>query len=425
MHEVERTAANEWRDHWQIVIASMAGLSFAAVASASIGLFIEPLEREFDWSRAEVTLGLSIYALVAVPLSPFLGALIDRWGTRRLAVPGLLLTMSALASFSLANGSTAQWLGLWTVYSVLALAIRNIVWTTAVSSVFDQGRGLALAITLSGSAIAQIVAPVAAQRLIDGLGWREAYIWIALVWGGIALALIVPFFFDARDVERKRGSASGKAGAAKTHLPGLSPREALRNMALIRIGFSTLIVIITLSAISVHLVPILNERGIDRETAALMAALAGGFAILGKLATGWFYDCGIGGWITPVGMGLPSIAAGILVFAGGGLPLIVIAVCLIGYSNGAFIQVCAYLTGRYGGMQNFGKIFGVMASIIALGMGVGPVAGARIFDLAGNYLPLLLGAIPAAVLAAVLVSALGPYPDWTSAGAAGGKSQAT
>lgn len=405
-------AASEWREHWPLVLASMAGLSFAAIASASMGLFMEPLERDFGWSRAEVSAGLSIYALVAVPLSPFVGALIDRWGARRLAIPGMTLTAAAFAGFSLANGSTIQWLGLWTIYSVLALAIRNTVWTTAVSSVFDTARGLALALTLSGSAIAQILAPVAAQQLIDNLGWRDAYFWIGIIWGGIVLALILPFFFDARDARRQHKPAPNEARDNSVELPGLSPREAIRNFPLIKIALSTLIIIVTLSAISIHLVPILGERGISRESAALMAALAGGFAILGKVATGWLYDKGVRGWINAIGMGLPALAALLLVIAEGGLLLIVPAVMMIGYANGAVIQICAYLTGRYGGLRHYGKIFGVMASLIALGVGIGPVISGFIFDAAGDYRPLLTGAIPAALLAGALVLALGPYPAW-------------
>ena len=146
--------------------------------------------------------------------------------------------------------------------------------------------------------------------------------------------------------------------------------------------------------------------------AALMAAMAGGVAIVGKLSTGWLYDRGVGGWINVISMGLPAVAAAILVLGGTNLPLILLAVAIIGYSNGAFIQVCAYLTGRYGGIRNYGKIYGVMASMIALGLGVGPVISGLIYDASGGYGTLLVSAVPAAILGGILISALGPYPVW-------------
>jgi len=46
---------------------------------------------------------------------------------------------------------------------------------------------------------------------------------------------------------------------------------------------------------------------------------------------------------------------------------------VIGYTAGTNMQVCAYLTTRYGGMRNYGKIFGMIASLMALAGGLGPL----------------------------------------------------
>ena len=61
---------------------------------------------------------------------------------------------------------------------------------------------MALAATLSGAALAQTVAPLVAQRLIDGYGWRQAFRWMGLGWGVAVLLLILPFFFDALGLHR-------------------------------------------------------------------------------------------------------------------------------------------------------------------------------------------------------------------------------
>lgn len=412
MNTAPLSSSQEWRENWTLVLASMAGLSFIAIAGSSLGLFIEPLSREFGWSRAQISSGLTIYALIAVPLSPFVGAMVDRWGARRIGIPGMVLASLAFAGFSLANGSMIQWIGLWAIYSFVALAIRNTIWTAAVTSVFTSARGLALAFTLSGAAITQTLIPVVSQRLIDGLGWRSAYVWIGLGWGALVLILLVLFFYDARDSKRRQAATVTDQAAASTELPGLSPAEALRSAALIKIAVATLIALIILSGISVHLVPVLNERGISRETAALMAGLAGIMAIAGKLLTGWMQDRWTSGWINSLSLAAPAVSCLILLVSGSAIVPILLAVALIGYTNGAFIQVCAYLTGRYGGVRNYGRIFGVMASIIALAVGIGPMLSGLIFDLSGSYAPLLAGSIPCLIVSGLMVFALGPYPDW-------------
>jgi MFS family permease len=395
-----------------MVMAAVAGTSLGAVVTASAGLFIEPLSGEFGWSRAEISLGLSIYALVAVPFSPFVGALIDRWGSRRLAIPGVVLTATAFSAFSLANGSTAQWLGLWLFYAFVALAIKTTVWTAAVSSTFHSGRGLALGLVLSGSALSQTLAPVIAQTLIDNHGWRSAYLWMGLGWGGLTLALILLFFFDAND-RKRRVEPRADVAAARAALPGLTLAEACRDSSLLRIAAATLIMSFVLSAMTIHQVPLLTGKGITRESAALMAASAGLFAILGKTLTGWMLDRSTSGWIPGASLAIASVACLLLLTPA---PLLIphlVAVSLLGYCNGAHVQVSTYLTSRYGGMRNFGKIFGIIFSVMSLSVGIGPVTAGAVFDHSGSYVLILLVGIPATLASGLLVASLKPYPDWT------------
>ena len=92
--------------------------------------------------------------------------------------------------------------------------------------------------------------------------------------------------------------------------------------------------------------------------------------------------------------------------------LIVVAMVIIGYASGTKLQICGYLTTRYGGMRNFGKIFGTMASIIALGSGLGPVLGGLVYDMYGSYTPFLLAGIAGSLLSGFLIFGLGRYPVW-------------
>ena len=87
----------------------------------------------------------------------------------------------------------------------------------------------------------------------------------------------------------------------------------------------------------------------------------------------------------------------------------------MGYAGGTKLQICAYLTSIYGGLRNYGKIYGVMASIIAVTGAIGPLFGGIMYDLAGSYDTLILSGIPMSLLAAVLLIRLGPFPEWAQA----------
>jgi MFS family permease len=414
MQENIAGARAEWREHWPLVMAAMMGLSFTAIAASSLGLLMAPLGREFGWGRTQISAGLTIYALVAVPLSPFVGALVDRWGARRLAIPGTILTAAAFALFGLASGSMAQWLGLWLVYSVVALAIKGTVWTAGVSNAFAHGRGLALALTLSGSAISMTAVPILTQWIVDSFGWRQAYFGLGLGWGFVVLALVFLFFFDGKEKSRRKRVQLLGAPVRAHDAPGLTLSEAFRRPAIIKLAVVTFLTILIVSAVAIHQVPILTESGVSRQTAAIIAAVAGGSSIAGKIATGWMMDRWSNRSIAGASIALPAVSLILLLQNAPPVPLIVLAIVLLGYGNGAFIQLSAYLTGRYGGLRNFGKIYGVMASLTALGLGLGPLLAGVIFDRFGSYDLLLACGVPITAASGLLVATLEPFPSWPS-----------
>ncbi|WP_235037863.1 MULTISPECIES: MFS transporter [unclassified Novosphingobium] len=401
-------ASSEWRQHWTLVLAASVGFAFHSLATYSTGLFIEPLHAEFGWSRAQITGGLTIAALSTIPLSIPVGALIDRWGVRRLALPGIVLTSVAIAAFGSTGSSIFHWLGLWGFYALVGMMVKSTIWTVAVTSAFDSGRSLALALTLCGTAIAQMLAPPYANFLIESFGWRNAYWILALTWGGPALVLCTLFLKDAR-----RRPVAGPAMGKVMPLPGLTLSQALRDPALLRIAAATLIMMMLGIAIIVHFVPILREAGVSRSDAANLAGLSGLAGIVGKLVTGWLMDRWHGRWIGGVTVSSCAIAFALLLDGVRTPSLIILSVLLIGYAVGAKLQVTSYLTSRYAGMRCFGAIFGGMATMLAVGTGVGPVIAGVIYDSSGSYQPLLIAAIPASLVCGLLILSLGPYPDWT------------
>lgn len=414
MSATPSTARAEWRTHGLLVLAAFIGFSFHSTVTYSTGLFMQPLGAEFGWDRALIASGLTIAAMATIPLAPLVGAILDRWGSRKLAIIGLILTAGAVCAFSLANGSKLQWLSLWVFYSVVATGIKSTVWTAAVTNTFARARGLALGVTMCGAAAAQIVCPPLTNWLIDTQGWRMAYVWLGAGWGGVALVMAVLFLFDAHDHKRRQKGAEAEkaAAAAAADLPGLGFGEALRNPAIIRIALSTLITMFMGVALIVHMVPLLTEAGLSRKEAALLTSITGIAGFMGKLFTGWMSDRWNAGLVGAITLAAPTIGFAMMLEPFRTPTLIVAAMFIIGYSSGAKLQIAGYLTSVYGGMRNFGKIFGVMGTLIAIGSGVGPWAAGKIYDVAGSYTPFIIAGIPASLICGLLIFGLGPYPAW-------------
>lgn len=410
---MERSAAAEWRANWTLVLAASVGFSFFTILIASTGLFFEPLSREFGWSRTLLSSGPSIASLITAVLGPFLGAMIDRWGSRRIVLPGLALTIASIASFSLTTGTEGQWIALWVAFGIVAVSIKSTAWTAAVLGVFQQSRGLALGLTLSGTAVAQIVVPPLANWLIEFFGWRAAFVWLALGWGGLTFLLCLLFLFDAHD--RPRASGQTADGAADAHLSGLSSGEAIRDWALWRLGISNFVVMLLTMGLTIHLFPILTEAGVSRGQAALLTSLAGVAGIAGKLITGWLLDRFRPNWVGGITLGAAALAFLLLDQGIHSPALIVIAMLVNGYAAGTKTQITGLLTASYGGMRNFGKIYGVMAALMALAAGIGPALAGLIYDTFGGYGPFLLVGAVGCTLGGLLMVSLPAYPVWVSA----------
>lgn len=339
--------------------------------------------------------------------------LIDRWGTRRLALPGLVMMILVFSGFALASGSWIQWLVMWAIYALVSLSIKSTVWTAAIVSVFNAGRGMAIGIVLSGTAITQVITPPLGNWLITEFGWRLSFVLIATIWGGIAFLACLFFFYDGHDKLREERKQAVANSLPPPTLPGLTAAEALRCVALWRIGLSTFIMMVVTIALVVHQFPILVEAGISREKAALFASLGGVAGIIGKMVTGTLLDrLRQPNWVCGITLAAASIAFLLLMKAFRTPALIVVAVVINGYASGTKLQICGYLTPRYSGLKNFGLIFSFMASAIALGSAIGPVLGGYFYDVFGDYDYFLLIGVVGCLVSGYLIFSLGAYPNW-------------
>jgi len=411
------SASAEWRKHWPMVLAAFVGISIPVLPYQILGLFIDPLTEEFGWSRTLIALGGSIAALITIFLYPLVGILVDRWGSRRLAVPGTLLTGASIAAFGLANGSRAQWIVLWAVHALAAVLVKSTVWTSAVSRSFNAGRSLALAITLGGTALTAVLAPPLARWLTDSFGWREAYALIGFGWTLPAFLLCLLFLWPVK-AHSTPSLPQGEGKTPPVDADGLSVSEALRSKALWRIALATFLTLLFSSTLLVHQVPLLVEVGVSRSTAAAMAGFAGLGGMAGGLVTGVLMSRFHPGRVAGITNGITALAVIPLLEPFRSPVLIFIGMVVVGYSGGTKLLIGSYLTGIHGGLHNYGKIYGVIASIIAFSAAIGPVFGGAIYDLTGSYNALILYGIPASLLAGWLVWPLSKTPDWRETGQA-------
>lgn len=409
----------EWRAHWLVVSASMVGIMIAQIHLHSLGAMMAPLEREFGWSRAEISSGLLILSIVVFPLSPIMGIAIDRFGPRRIALCGVTFYSLSIALLSLAQQPIWTWWLLWTLVASGCLFIKPTVWIAAVTSLFTASRGVAIAVTLSASGIVSSFGPLLTVFLVENFGWRTAYFLL----GGLAATAGIPmlylFFSSARDQSRTRKDKTGapkvpdepKLSLLKAILDPLL-REIISSPPFIKLAATAFIMSVVSVALIVNLIPILTSSGIGLKSAAGIAGIVGISQIAGRLSTGFLLDHLDARLVGAAALSLPAVTCLILIAADGSILFSIIAITVFGVSIGAEMDVLAYLAARFFGTRNFGALFGIIAGILALGGGLGPVLGGLVYDLAGSYVPALWGIAPLALLSGYLLLILGAYPKF-------------
>lgn len=403
-------ALAEWRAYWPLIFVSWIGCGLMGVPILSLGAFVEPLQKAFSWTRTDIWIGSMVYAAVGVIGSPLAGRLIDRWGTRRVVLPGVILTGIAFGLFGTAGKLLLTWIALWTLYSAAGQLILMQAWTAAVASNFIAGRGLALAVTLTGSAVTATLIPRTAVWLISSYGWRAAYGVMGLVWAAGGGLLVFLLFHSKQDDARRGGASAAEAGSSEA-LAGVSAREGLRSATFVKIAVAALFSEIVIVGVVASIIPMVHERGLSLEDAAWVAGVIGASAVVGKLICGAIVQRVGGQYIMAFLLALPLATALILLQPNTTMLSGSVATGFLGFSSGGLLEMLVYLVARHFGLRAFGTIFGVIGGVLSLALGVGPVIAGRVYDLTHSYDLMLIADIPLSLVSVALMLVLGDYPD--------------
>ena len=161
----------------------------------------------------------------------------------------------------------------------------------------------------------------------------------------------------------------------------------------------------------IHLVPLLTDRGVSAQSAALVMSLGAVGGMLGRVGGGYLLDRCFAPYVAVCffcgsALGLFILWSG----AVGGLAFV--AAFLGGLGVGAEFDIIAYMVSRYFGLRAFGEIYGYVFAAFTLGGVIGPPLMGIGFDSTGSYSPVLGGFVVTTLMAVGLMTQLGPYRVW-------------
>ena len=371
---------------WPLAIAET--IVWAAMYYAFPAL-LPAWERDLGWSKTELSFAFTLSLVVSASLVPVAGRLIDRGLARSIFTGGTVLGAVLLALLSLVTEPwqfVCIWIGLGVAMSG---TLYEACFAVLVRSTGDRARR-AITIVSVVAGLAGTVAFPSAHLLAGAFGWRGAVLVFAAVVGTVAVPLV--------------WSACRRAEAqAAMHAP-VPSASAARALAVVRTpAFWLLAIAIFLAALDhgmliSHVLPILDDRGIDAGLAVVAASFIGPMQVAGRLAL-IAADRFAGTLMASTGCFAMMAIAGLCLLDAGAAPALLVGfVVLQGAGIGVASVMRPVVTAELLGRRNFGVVSGLVGLMHMSGYALGPSVSALVWS-SGGYDRVILLAIAAAVVA--------------------------
>jgi MFS family permease len=353
-------------------------------------LMVIPVEAEFGVSRTEVMYGITWATGLGLLISPLVGTLADKWSIR-----GLMAIGAGVLGFGLILLSKSQnILHFSVVFAVFACVANNLLGpltgSTVVARWFSASRGRALGIAAVGTSLGGMVIPYMVDLGITELGWREMLFYLGIA---VVLLLLPYLLLVMRNFPTDKGltgephaphvrAATGNVGVSEDG-SNLSLKKILTTPAFWFIGLSLGLLFMSQTGVLTNIGAYMQGAGVGDKTKTLIFTLAA-MGLIGKLLFGYAADrinLKYGLWAA---ISLASIGVSILASTPS-YPAMIIAALFLGLATGGMLPVWGAMIAVVFGMKSYGRAMGAMMPIIALSVMPGPILGAKLFDIYGNY----------------------------------------
>ncbi len=383
---------------WLLVVVTIADGAFVSGAGVwGFSVFAIPMGEELGWSRAAIYGALTVRALSAGSLAPFIGPLQDtKRGPRILAV----LTVLTLGGSLIAM----HWVSDLIVFYVLfggfgafaSFGSSDMMMTAVLPRWFIRKRARALAIGSTGTAMGPLFFPALVSGLLLVFGWRDAW----LVLGLITLSVMGPLALMVRRQPEDIGqlpdggpATQKEADRESTRRPrsdvigtdhSFTRRDALRTRCFWLLVFAFALGSFGTGGFFANWIPYFRDLGFTSAEGSMATAAYG----VGSITVRAFWV-----WVTeryPVRLALSvqAIATGLaalsFLFIDSKLTMVV-AGGLFGTAVGGFFILRPLAVANYFGRGHLGSINGMIRPFMTVSSAVSPLAVAALYDVTGAY----------------------------------------
>ena len=344
----------------------------------AFSVFLHPTGAAQSWTQEQMVAAWSLSLLVSGICAYPVGRLIHRFGGRGVMSVGSVLAASAFGVLSMSE-SLATFYVAWAIAGVAMAATLYEAAFSVLAGFYNSDYKRAITtVTLAGGFASTVFWPLT-ERLIAWLGWREA----ALIYVGLHLAVCLPLHWFG--LPRPTCVPASNDGSSKpARLANL-----IRVPAFWLLGACYMLNGVVFSVVSVHLIPLLQSRGLSAHEAAWLAACAGPMQVFGRLVEfrfGHRWKAAQTGKVALM-LVLPALL-GLSIWP---VPMLVVAfaVGLYGISNGVMTIVRSVSVAAVFGRESYAWVNGALMGPALVSRAFGPLLAATLVERTGRYEPVL------------------------------------
>ncbi len=388
---------------WVVVAAGALITCVAMGAMFALPVYLQPIATETGWSRAGISLAMTVGFVVMGVAGFGWGTLSDRIGARPVVLIAALLGGGGLVLAS----RTADLLVFQFAYGGLIGAAGGAFFAPIISATvgwFDKNRGLAVSLVSLGGGVAPMVMTPLASILIINYGWRSAMLFIGLGF----LAVVIPAAFLIRMAPATPEAAP--AAAAAEPVPATQKANAwaaLRTPQFIVLAATFFLCCAAHSGPIFHTVSYAMLCGATPLAAAGIYSVEGLSGLFGRLIFGLAADRFGPRRIIVGGLVLQAVGIYSYIYVSQVQHFYLLA-AVLGLAYGGVMPLYSVLAREYFSQKVMGTVLGAATMTSCIGMAFGPVGGGWLFDTFGTYHWLYIASAGIGIAAAAMALAFPP-----------------
>ncbi|HYF09820.1 MAG TPA: MFS transporter [Acetobacteraceae bacterium] len=370
------------RRAWLILVGGFLAFTVSASLMHAYSVFLLAFIQEFGWSRGESSIAYAVGQLVGGISAPLVGSLVDRMGSRRMVLLGGCLLTLGLVGSAFAATLCQVVLLYGVVMTVGANCIGLVVFVPLLSRIFVARRGMAISILQSANGFGRAISAPVAQMMVEGIGWRTAY----LVQAGAMALLVLPLALLFPRSDAAQAQAAERARDAPP-ARDWTLAEAARTRQFWLLFVVYMCTSIGSFLVALHQLAFAVDKGFDPLYAAAVLGAGAFLALPGVILTGTISDY-IGRELAAIlayAISIIGVACALLIRDGSQELLLWLHACLFGITWGARGPAVTAKTADLFSGPRLGTILGVITTGSGLGAAIGSWGAGVLHDLTGSY----------------------------------------